>query len=366
MSTTRWRYYNGASFLKGSPQSTGVETAARYVPGTAGVTVGGDWYDVFELADGSIGVAVGDVVGHGIRAAANDGASPPCSPRVCPEGFGPAEALGRLNRLASDGNEETFATVVYVLVAPNRTRLRIASAGHPPVLCRGADGVVRPIEGGRGLPIGATADATYDEADLRIEPGSTLVLYTDGLVERRAESIDAGIDRLTRLLTETPGTLDALADRIVDELESTDHTDDLALLAIQLDPTATPRLSIRFPAEPSALAPMRSSLRAWLERHGARENEIFDILVAVNEACSNAVEHPLARRGPDVMLEAEVTAGEVTVAVRDRGAWRPAGPRGDRGRGLDFMSTLMESVDVRRSEDGTTVHLTRRLEQRPT
>jgi len=316
---------------------------------------------VFELEDGSIGIAVGDVVGHGVRAAATMGRLRHVLRAYAAEGFGPAEALTRLNRLAGQGNEETFATVVYAQVAPTRARLRIASAGHPPVLARGADGTVRELTGGRGLPIGAVAEASYTEVELDVEPDSTLVLYTDGLVERRSESIDAGIERLRRLLEDEDLSLDELADRIVERLESGDHTDDVALLAVQLEPVRAPRLSIQFPAEPKALAPMRSSLRSWLASNGAGEDEIFDILVAVNEACSNAVEHPVGRTGPEVSLDAEVAEGELTIAIRDRGAWRPAGPRGDRGRGLDFMGALMENVEVEPSAGGTTVRLTRRL-----
>jgi len=346
------------------PALDGVEVAARYVPGTIGVAVGGDWYDVFELPDGWIGIAVGDVVGHGVRAAATMGRLRHVLRAYAVEGFGPAQALGRLNALACESSDETFATVVYALVSPTRARVRLASAGHPPVLVRGPDGAVHQAEGGRSLPVGATPDATYSEVELRLEPGSTLVLYTDGLVERRTESIDVGIERLVRLIEETSGPLDELADRIVAQLEDTDHTDDVALLAVQLEPQTTPRLSLRFPAEPAALAPMRGSLRAWLEAHGAREDEIFDILVAVNEACSNAIEHPLGRTAPDVTLDAEMVNGGVSLVIGDRGRWRPAGPRGDRGRGLEFMDALMEGVEVSRSDDGTTVHLRRRLRRR--
>jgi serine phosphatase RsbU (regulator of sigma subunit) len=343
------------------PSLEGVEVAARYVPGTVGVAVGGDWYDVFELGDGSIGIAVGDVVGHGVRAAATMGRLRNVLRAYAVEGFGPAEALGRLNRLACEGTDETFATVVYALVGPARTSVRLASAGHPPVLVRSRDGTVRVYEEGRSLPVGAAPDALYAEVELRLDPGSTLVLYTDGLVERRSESIDMGIARLARLVEGADGPLDELADRIVMELESADHTDDVALLAVQFETLTPTRFSLRFPAEPRALAPMRGSLRSWLEGHGAREEDIFDILVAVNEACSNAVEHPLGGAAYEVALDAELVDGHVSIVVRDQGRWRPAGPRGDRGRGLDFMSALMEEVDISRSDDGTTVHLTRRL-----
>ena len=345
------------------PAIEGVEAAARYVPGAVGVAVGGDWYDVFELADGSIGVAVGDVVGHGVRAAATMGRLRNVLRAYAFEGFGPAEALSRLNRLASESGEDVFATVVYAHMSPSRSRLQLASAGHPPPLLRSPDGSVRLLDEGRSLPIGATGDTTYSEAEVRFETGSTIVLYTDGLVERRGESIDVGISRLVDLVERSDVPVDELADRIVAELEWAEHNDDLALVAVHLEPVSPPHLSLRFPARPEELAPMRRSVRAWLEGHGAAEEEVFDFLVAVNEACSNAVEHPLGEEDVDIGLDAELTDGHVTIVIEDRGAWRPAGPKNDRGRGFEFMQALMENVDVERSPDGTHVRLRRRLRQ---
>jgi PAS domain S-box-containing protein len=348
------------------PAIEGVEAAARYVPGTVGVAVGGDWYDVFELADGSIGVAVGDVVGHGVRAAATMGRLRNVLRAYAIEGLGPAATLSRLNRLAFENGDgdDIFATVVFALLTPSRSQLRLASAGHPPPLLRAPDGSVRLLDEGRSLPVGAAPDASYSEVDLQLEPGSSIVLYTDGLVERRGESIDVGIARLVQLVEHSTTPMDELADRIVEELEFAEHTDDVALVAVHLEPTSSSKLSLRFPADPEALGPLRTTLRAWLESHGAAEDEVFDILVAVNEACSNAVEHPIGSNGSDVGLQAEVIDGEVSIDIRDRGRWRPAGERDDRGRGLEFMQALMENVDVARSPDGTHVRLRRQLRKR--
>jgi anti-sigma regulatory factor (Ser/Thr protein kinase) len=280
------------------------------------------------------------------------------------EGFGPAEALSRLNRLACESGDDVFATVVFALVAPSRARLRLSSAGHPPPLLRGPEGSVRLIDEGRSLPIGAAPDATYADAELRLAPGSSLVLYTDGLVERRGESIDVGIARLAEIVEGSAAPVDELADLVVGKLESADHTDDVALVAVHFDPVGEPRFALRFPSDAEELAPMRGKLAAWLESHGAERDEVFEILVAVNEACSNAVEHPIGGEGTDITLDAELADGEVSIDVRDHGHWRPAEPHTDRGRGFDFMRSLMESVDVARSPDGTHVRLRRRLRQR--
>lgn len=346
------------------PAMAGIEAAARYVPATSGVTVGGDWYDSFTLEDGSIGIAVGDVVGHGVVAAATMGRLRDVLRAYATDGLGPAETLARLNRMSCREGEDVFATLVYGVVSPSRDCLRMASAGHPPPLLRGPDGTVTRLEGGRSLPIGASADAVYQEAAVAIEAGSLLLFYTDGLVERRSESIDTGIDRLAAHIADSSAPVADVADSIIGTLADADHTDDVVLVAVAVEEARLPRFTKELPREPRSLAPMRAELRAWLESMGAEDDEIFDILVAVNEACSNAIEHPLL--GPDadehlVVLEGEVMRGEVSIAVRNPGAWKPAAQRKNRGRGLELMETLMEGVEVTRLPDETTVRMHRRL-----
>ena len=352
------------SLLPGAlPAAAGIEAAARYVPATAGVTVGGDWYDAFELEDGSVGIAVGDVVGHGVAAAASMGRLREVLRAYATDGLGPADTLARLNKMSCREGEDVFATVVYGVVNSARSSLLLASAGHPPPLLRRPDGVVTRLEEGRSLPIGATPDAEYNEVDIPIEAGSLLVLYTDGLVERRDESIDTGIDRLAELLANDSSPVAEVADKIIDALAYADHPDDVVLVAVAIEEVRAPRLTLRLPAEPQSLAPMRAELRAWLESIGAEEDEIFDILVAVNEACSNSIEHPVQSESTEqvVNLDAELVGGDVTIVIRDSGRWKPQGPKEDRGRGFEFMEALMEGVEVVRMSDGTTVHLHRRL-----
>ncbi len=342
------------------PAIEGLESAARYVPGAVGVAVGGDWYDVFELSDGTLGVAIGDVVGNGVRAAAAMGRLRNVLRVYALEGFGPAKAIARLNQLAFESRDEIFATGVLALIDPSRTRVRLANAGHPPPLLRTGAGDVTLLEGGRSLPIGAAPDATYADVELPIERGSTLVLYTDGLVERRSEPIDAGIRRLAEIVRDATGSVDEIADRIVRDLESSEHADDIALVVVRFEPVSS-RLSLRFPAETTSLAPTRRAIRDWLQGHDASEDDIFAVLVAVNEACTNAIEHPLDRRADEVRVDAEIVAGTVAVTIEDSGTWRETTPQPDRGRGLDFMKALMEMVEVRKSERGTSVHMWRRL-----
>ncbi|MEP6892355.1 MAG: SpoIIE family protein phosphatase, partial [Gaiellaceae bacterium] len=250
---------------------------------------------------------------------------------------------------------------------PDRASLRLVSAGHPPPLLRAADGSVVRLDEGRSLPIGASADAVYVEAVVPLEPASLMVFYTDGLVERRGESIDTGIDRLASEIATSASAVADVADRIIDTLFDANHTDDVVLVAVMVGQLRAQGFSTQLRGGPRSLAPMRAELRAWLRSIGAADDEIFDILVAVNEACSNAIEHPIAGLGAAatdqriVFVEGKVVRREVSIVVRNPGRWKPSGPSGDRGRGLEFMDVLMEGVEVIRSPHETAVHLRRRL-----
>jgi anti-sigma regulatory factor (Ser/Thr protein kinase) len=122
-------------------------------------------------------------------------------------------------------------------------------------------------------------------------------------------------------------------------------------------------LRLRYQARPSALAPTRALLRTWLEQAGASEREVYEVTVACNEACTNSIEHPLRKPGADFFeVEAECIADELLLVVRDFGRWRDHGPVGDRGRGLRFINELMDSVEVKSSEEGTEVRMRRRFQ----
>jgi anti-sigma regulatory factor (Ser/Thr protein kinase) len=219
------------------------------------------------------------------------------------------------------------------------------------------------IEEGRGPPLGAVADVIYGETSGELAPGCTLLLYTDGLVERREMWLDEGLERLT---VEAAGCAgfdpEQLLDRLVGSLVPEGGADDdVAALAVRLSPLTRERLVLRLPAEPSVLTGMRRALRQWLEALGAVEMEVYDVLVAVTEAAANAVEHAYGPVDATFDVEALSTpSGEVSVVVRDQGRWRP--PRGhNRGRGTLLMQELMDQFEVTTSEEGTEVRMRRRL-----
>jgi anti-sigma regulatory factor (Ser/Thr protein kinase) len=246
---------------------------------------------------------------------------------------------------------------------PGALSYTLASAGHPPPLVLSTDGAVDLIEDGRGPPLGAVADVLYNETSGVLAPGSTLLLYTDGLVERRDMWIDEGIERLA---VEAAAAVDADPEELLTRLLAAllpegGGEDDVAALAVRLAALSPERLSLRLPAEPHVLSPLRRTLRQWMTALGGGEAEVYDVLVAVTEAAANAIEHAYGPVDASFDVEAEATGDvEVTVVIRDQGRWRP--PRGhNRGRGTLLMQELMDHFEVATSEEGTEVRMSRRL-----
>jgi len=341
------------------PELDGLQLAARYVPGSTGVQVGGDWYDAIELGGGRVGIVVGDVVGKGVLAAATMAQLRNALRVYAMDGLKPMTVLAKLNRLA-DTAGASFATVLYAIVDTTTHTCRYASAGHPPPLLVRADGSTEFLEGGRSIPIGVHGEAEYSQDIIQLEPGDALVVYTDGLVERRGSTLDAGLEQLRDAASASSGDLEALLDHVVrDLLGDQPSADDVAVLA--LSTIARPSELVRsFPAEPSALAEMRSSLRDWLSRCRIPDGIAEDVVLASSEACANAVEHAEDPTEAVFDLRAEKIGDDIVVSVRDYGRWREPRERSDRGFGLKLMAGMVDAVEITRLESGTEVQLRRR------
>jgi serine phosphatase RsbU (regulator of sigma subunit)/FixJ family two-component response regulator/anti-sigma regulatory factor (Ser/Thr protein kinase) len=344
------------------PQAPALAMAARYRPSERAAQVGGDWYDAIVLPGGSVGLAIGDVVGHGVRAATLMGelrAALRAYALVEPQS--PAGALARLNALvASTHGASMVATVLYMVIDPEGARVRFASAGHLPPLAMSADGVTRFLEHLPAPPLGAVEHAGFRDWESELSAGSTVLLYTDGLVERRGEAIDVGLQRLRTALSTAPSDLERLCSHVLARAPGGPGvSDDMALLAVRLSAPAAHRLELDLPAEPQSVSLARQRVDRWLQDTGAGDDDVFAIKLAVSEACANAVEHAYGPEpGRTFRLLAERSCGEVVVEVSDRGRWRP--PRGSqRGMGLRMIEQLMDSVDVRHLVAGTTVRMSK-------
>jgi PAS domain S-box-containing protein len=343
------------------PEIPGVRLAARFVPGGAGVDVGGDWYDVLEMDGERIGLAIGDVAGRGVQAAALMSQLRNALRAYAFEAHAPAAALARLNGLAWSLDRTVMATLVYLVFDPGSGRVRLANAGHLPPLEARPDGTTRYLEQGRSLPLGVGPATEYNEAEYVLDPGSTLLLYTDGLVEERHTPIDDSLARLARsLAVADDGDLEALCDYLLTTVNPGGE-DDTALLALQPIPLLPTGVKFTMPAEPRALGSFRGALRRWLQQCEATEDESYEIILACNEAFANSVEHAYGPGDAFVEVEAALSGDEVSVTVRDFGRWRD--PRGNhRGRGLDLIEAVMDAVSVVTTpEQGTEVRMTRKL-----
>jgi serine phosphatase RsbU (regulator of sigma subunit) len=342
------------------PDIPGLATAARYVPGGPDVDIGGDWYDVMQLPGAEIGLALGDVVGRGERAAALMGQLRNAVRAYAFEGRSPAEVMDRVNGLLLDAGSEHMATMVYGVLDAETGEFRFVSAGHPPPLLITATGHAWFLESWNGPPVGSLPTARYLEGSALIEPGATLLLYTDGLVEDRATPLEEGLRRLREAARDGPGELEAFCSHVMRRaLGRTPCDDDVALLAVKLM-ALEDELRLRVPAQPGALAPLRATLRRWLIRAGATDAELYELLTACGEACTNAIRHASGPLRSEFEVEAILVEGGVKVSVRDHGSWRE--PRGDvGGRGLPIIEAYVDELEIIRDPSGTEVRMRRRL-----
>jgi serine phosphatase RsbU (regulator of sigma subunit)/anti-sigma regulatory factor (Ser/Thr protein kinase) len=348
------------SLMPRLPQLPAVSLAGRYLPAAA-ARLGGDWYDAFALSDGRLGMAIGDVVGHGFHAAAIMGQLRSGLRAYALDGMPPGQVLERLNRLLRQLEPGRTSTLVYLVLDPHGGMLTVAGAGHPPPLVDPVGGEAHYLELPGSVPLGAVRHVLYDEQEFELTPGSALLLYTDGLVEDPRESLDAGLERLRVTVQRGDEDLQRLGDKIVDELlPEGPGGDDAALLVVRALPLSD-TLVAQFPAEVESIPFMRRLLGRWLDEAGAETAEIDDLSLACAEAAANAIEHAYGLAPGEVELRASTSnGGVVTVAVRDFGSWRP--PRGThRGRGLLLMEGLTDGVEVIHDDEGTTVELSRRI-----
>ena len=314
------------------------------------------------FSDGRVMLVVGDVAGRGLEAAALMGQLRNAARAFAVDGRSPGELAARLDVLLQTLEPGRMATFGCLDYDPEQGSARFVLAGHPPPLVWQPGGIPAYLQGGRGPPIGAVSAAFYDEEQQRrLEPQSSLLLYTDGLIDQRGVGLDVGLERLQRAVAGGPAEPEAMCEHLLRELRPHGESpDDVALIVLRLVPLPYERVEIELPAEPEALAPLRRVLARWLRQAGADDRELAELLVAMSEACTNAIEHANAPRHAAFQVTAEVDGPGVVLQVHDYGAWRAA--RGaNRGHGITLMEALTDSVQIERSGRGTVVRLHRQL-----
>ena len=333
---------------------------ATYRQADRSMQVGGDWYDLIALSDDRVALVVGDVVGHHVGAAGTMGQIRSAVRALTSTIDDPAEILTRLDQFAYTIEGAAGTTVFFGVLDCGRGHLRYSCAGHPPPLLVTAEGPQLLMDARNG-PLAAMVTRRRENAEIVLSADDFLIAYTDGLIERRGESLEVGFARLAhhavelRDLDPTP-----LCDALVRELlAGAEQRDDIAVLAIRPLPTELHLTRVNSPASVRAA---RHLLTRWLRTAAADGTEIDEVVLSVGEALANAMEHGNAAAAPRVELHAETHDGVVRITVRDNGQWREPtiDHDGVRGRGMTIMAELMD-VSVDSDGTGTTVELTRRL-----
>jgi serine phosphatase RsbU (regulator of sigma subunit)/anti-sigma regulatory factor (Ser/Thr protein kinase) len=371
------------------PEIPGVSIAARYVPTGGGLQVGGDWYDMIPLPGGAhsgggrFALVIGDVQGHDVRAASLMGQLRIALRAYASEGHRPDAVLSRASRFLHgmtygepDLTDLRFATCLYVEVDPTTGILDVARAGHPDPAIRMADGTVltRPTAG--GLPLGIDPDADYPTTRITLEPGETLLLCTDGLIETGGHDMETGWKRIRTILEDHEGDLETLADALVQAVHgpSSHHTtgpladrreDDIAVLllcregegcgcgdTVVIRPTVRRTMLSVAQAEPERVAVARQQLRELLH-DWASADQVDSAVLLLSEMLTNVLVHTDA----DALLLAEVHGElgvrrmriEVTDTSDDLPHKRRPGELASSGRGLMLIELLADiwGVDPR-------------------
>jgi integral membrane sensor domain MASE1/anti-sigma regulatory factor (Ser/Thr protein kinase) len=347
--------------MLGTPDDVdGVAVATAYRPADSDVEIGGDWYDAIRLSDMRTAFVVGDVVGHNLNAAKAMGRIRVAIRTLAPLFPDPCELLARLDPVIDDIGGATPTTLVYVIHDAGTNRVTFTCAGHPPPLVVHPNGGASFIDGARGIALGIVRGADRPVRETTLAEGDALVLYTDGLVERRGEPLDDGLARLQRVAaTACTAEPEALRAILLRELASAE--DDVAVLIVR--PTEAP-FRLQIDADPREIRTIRAELRRWLAGQGVDAADIDDVLLSSGEAVANAVEHAyLGRLLGDVEVRADLRSdgrpdvARLDVRVLDTGEWRRPAAEGPRGNGHRLMRALADDVQVRSTEGGTAVRL---------
>ncbi|GLE52443.1 SpoIIE family protein phosphatase [Mycobacterium montefiorense] len=339
--------------------------AMRYEPAVPPLEIGGDWYDVLPIGDHRIGIVVGDCVGRGLPAAAIMGQLRSSARALLINGAQPALLLEQLD-LAASLIPNAYCTTLFLAILDTESGvLEYSNAGHMPAVLAGPSGT-SVLNDGRSVPLAVLRDEPRPQISRRLSSGSTLMVFTDGLVERKHESLDDGITRAADVLLETmTSPLDSVADVVLRELSpATGYDDDVAMVIYrhQLAP-----LRIETHAIADELAIIRHRLADWLRAADVPHDLVDDIVLVANEACTNCVEHAYRGHGlGTTLLEVKTVDGEVRARVTDQGSWKPPKVNpGNSGRGLILMRAISDTLEIDSSPTGTIVDITFRLPTAP-
>ncbi|MEU5806289.1 MULTISPECIES: SpoIIE family protein phosphatase [unclassified Streptomyces] len=347
------------------PAVDGGEIAVRYRSARMGQDIGGDWYDVIPLPGGRVGAVIGDVQGHDTHAAAVMGQLRIVLRAYAAEGHSPGTVVARASVFLHELDTDRFATCTYVEADLATGVLQVVRAGHIDPLLRTRDGDCRPLSAEGGMPLGLSAEfgrLEYPVTTVELDPGETLLLCTDGLVEHPGADLDDGVRLLGDLVRSGPSDLQELADRLCEAIDERGGDDDMALLLLRRRVEETAQGGGRLqqhvaPGDPEALVAARHMIGAAVRAWGAGERA-DEIELIADELIVNALMHT---DGPAIVTLRVLTAPErrLRVEVEDRSSALPrrreAGDSGVSGRGLMLVDRLADAWGVESRGSGKCV-----------
>ncbi|MBV8283650.1 MAG: SpoIIE family protein phosphatase [Candidatus Eremiobacteraeota bacterium] len=334
------------------PYSPGVRLDVAYEPAEREALVGGDWYDAFELPDGLIAVAIGDVAGHGFEAAIVMNQVRQSMRAAAMEDSDPATVLARVNRIVTK-QQQPMVTALFGVLDPLALTFRFASAGHlPPLVVKESGEVLYlPCE---GTPLGIAEDQVSKTCFADLSPGGALVLYTDGVVEDQRDFVRGEQALLEALARWAHSGFVLRASQLQTQLRTGGHADDAAMFVLRFPHVDD--FEIRLPASPYNAQRMRLAAKRFMSGSPFDEDRAFDAVLVVGEAVNNAVEHAYADGRGHCTLSLRRETHRVVVEVSDEGTWREPAPV-DRLHGLGIIERLADKLDVRTTNAGTAVRI---------
>ncbi len=334
-------------------RTLGLEIAYRYLPSSVVSEVGGDWFDVVPLSCGRVALVVGDVMGHGIRAAATMGQLRTVARTLATLDMPPEQVLTRLDETATGIGDGQFATCICAVFDPVDRSVKVASAGHLPPVWVSPDGTARRVDLPPGVPLGVGGVA-FESTEFTVPEGGVVALYTDGLVERRGEDLDVGIERLARTLAQHGRTLEESCDAVLAALVTDGTDDDIAMIMGRVLPVPADRIATlplngngRLPGHARRFT--RSTLAAW----GLSGLCDFAELL-VSELVTNALLHADAPRRLRLFRDRVLTV-EVSDAGGQPPQLRTFGEQDEGGRGMFLVGELAHRWGSRQTKEGKVV-----------
>ena len=331
---------------------------AAYLPGAEEAIVGGDWYDAFRLPDGRIAFSIGDVAGHGLRAAIVMGEVRQAFRAAALNPNSPSLVLERANTIVNMRANPVMVTAIFGIADPQEATVTYASAGHPAPVIALPSGVVQLLPKD-GVPLGIVDKVEATDWTFTLPPGAQLAVYTDGLIEYSRDVIE-GERKLLEAVREGVERADAEPARALLQrvFAARENTDDVATLTVTAADVRASTFAFTFSALPMAVPLVRRSLERFAAQAGLDDDQRFSLLTAVGEATANAVEHAYAGARGLVRVRAELHGETLMATIEDEGKWKPAQRREERGRGLPLMRALMDGVEIRTHQARTEVRLT--------